>query len=196
MSSFIGPQSVMAAQVPGLLWHYIGYDLIYTDENAEEWTWVSGNRMPPPHTCFAVAFGHTFHAVMSFMVILQFMSLHAVSHCQSYTHAVLHVGFTEDRNSCMRIPSQSSLLSHYTSDHWDMERIRCVTRVIQSCMSNHMCLQSFSHSFGVSTMFTCSVIVLCVTLPGLYFPILNMVFWSPSRFYARTGYYHPRISDR
>ena len=192
MSSFIGPQSVMAAQVPGLLWHYIGYDLIYTDENAEEWTWVSGNRMPPPHTCFAVAFGLTFHAVMS----LQFMSLHAVSHCQSYTHAVLHVGSTEDRDPRMRISSVSSDIPHYIYNNWDMVRIRCVTRVIQSCMSNHMCLQSFSHSFRVSTMFTCSVIVLCVTLPGMYCPCINFMLWSPERFYARHGYWHPRIKDR
>ena len=157
MSSFIGPQSVMAAQVPGLLWHYIGYDLIYMDENGEEWTWVSGNRMPPPHTCFAVAFGHTFHAVMSFMVILQFMSLHAVSHCQSYTHAVLHVGFTQDRNPSMRIWHFASHLPDHILNHWYMVGGWCVTRVIQSCMSNHI----------VQSLFTCSVIVqslYCVSL--------------------------------
>ena len=65
------------------MYHCIGYDLIYTDEHGEEWTWVSGNRMPPPHTCFAVAFGHTFHAVMSCMVIFSschFMLLVTVSH--------------------------------------------------------------------------------------------------------------------
>ena len=75
-------------------------------------------------------------------------------------------------------------------DHWDMVGGWCVTRVIQSCMSNHMCtviVHMFSH---------CSVIVLCVTLPGMYCPFINFMFWSPQRFHAKHGYWHPRIRDR
>ena len=130
------------------MWHYIGWDMIYIDAYNEELLLISGNRMSPPHFSFALSVGHTFHAVMSFMVILQFMSLHAVSHCQSYTHAVLHVGFTEDRNPGMRISSVASDLPPIPYDRWAMGRKRCVTRVIQSCLSNHMCL--------VFTMVTCS----------------------------------------
>ena len=81
MSSFIGPQSAMAAQEPGAMYYWIGYDLIYTDEHGEEWTWISGDRMPPPHTCFAVAFGHTFHAVMSSVHTRMSLQVHVTSCC-------------------------------------------------------------------------------------------------------------------
>ena len=79
MSSFIGPQSAMAAQEPGAMYHWIGYDLIYTDQHGEEWIWISGDRMPPPHTCFAVAFGHTFHAVMSSVHTRMSLQVHVTS---------------------------------------------------------------------------------------------------------------------
>ena len=97
MSSFIGPQSAMAAQEPGAMYHWIGYDLIYTDQHGEEWIWISGDRMPPPHTCFAVAFGHTFHAVMSSVHVVT--SVHAVSHFSS-CHFMLLVTVSHTRMRC------------------------------------------------------------------------------------------------
>ena len=93
--------------------------MIYIDAYNEEWLLVSGNRMPPHHVSFALSVGHTFHAVMSFMVILQFMSV-TVSHCQSYTHAVLHVGFTEDRNTVMRIWSVAPHIPQFLCNRWVM----------------------------------------------------------------------------
>ena len=77
-----------------------------------------------------------------------FRLMSAVSHFQSYTHAALHVGFTQDRDSSMRMGHLPSNLPHHGSNHWGMVGCWCVTRVIQSCMSNHMCL--------VFTMVTCS----------------------------------------
>ena len=85
------------------------------------------------------------------------MSLHAVSHCQSYTHAVLHVGFTQDRNPSMHLWHFAPHLPDHIFNHWNMVEGWCVTRVIQSCMSNHI----------VQSLFTCSVIVqslCCVSL--------------------------------
>ena len=102
------------------MYYIIGWDFIYTDEHNEEWVWVSGNRMPPPHTCSPLSVCHTFHAVLSCMVIFQFMSLHAVSHRQSYTHAVLHVGITEGRNSVMRIWSVAPHIPHFLCNRWVM----------------------------------------------------------------------------
>jgi hypothetical protein len=56
------------------------------------------------------------------------------------------------------------------------------------------------HVFIVSVtvhMFShCSVIVLCVTLQGMYCPFINFMLWSPRRFFQAHGYYHPRIRDR
>ena len=149
---------------------------------------VSGNRMPPPHTCFAVAFGHTFHAVMS----LQFMSLHAVSHCQSYTHAVLHVGFTEDRNPSMRISSVASDIPHYilTTGIWSEDG------------ASH---ESFSHACQITcvqcSLVPCSLfIVQSLYCVSLCLACIAHSSTSCSGHHSGSmpghGYWHPRIRDR
>ena len=81
-------------------------------------------------------------------VLHVYSSVHVTSCCQSYTHAVLHVGFTEERNQSLRLRRVACDIPHIACYHGIVGGSRCVTRVIQSCLSNHICL--------VFTMVTCS----------------------------------------